>query len=150
MLEDLDCLPTPGEELDFSDVSPENVELVKRFLFHLDLKYSDEIVNVDTSTFNPARIVKLCGMRARKGEDTEERPHRRLSQILNAPDRLQCVTREQLRELADKFPAVDTSQKKRSKNRNAKSFDVRSWLEQNGLEIRKCSAVPEQRGKVRP
>ena len=56
--------------------SSEVTNLVKSFLCTLDKRFSNERVKVDTSTYNPARIVKLYGTVACKGDDTEDRPHR--------------------------------------------------------------------------
>jgi hypothetical protein len=63
----------------------ESTELVKGVLEALAFKFSDEAVEVDTSTCNAARIWKLYGTTARKGDDTEERPHRR-SRLLKVPE----------------------------------------------------------------
>ena len=78
--------------------------LVKSCLATLDALFSDERVSVDTANFNAARIWKLYGTVSRKGDNTPERPHRR-SRIISAPDLLQVVTVEQLRELG--CPAPD-------------------------------------------
>lgn len=42
----------------------------------LDARFSTPGAKVDTSTFNPARIFKLYGTLATKGDDTPDRPHR--------------------------------------------------------------------------
>ena len=62
----------------------ESLELVKGVLEALSFKFSDETVEVDTTTCNAARIWKLYGTTARKGDDTEERPHR-VSGLLEVP-----------------------------------------------------------------
>jgi hypothetical protein len=64
----------------------ESLELVKGVLEALAFKFSDEAVSVDTSVANAARIWKLYGTTARKGDDTEERPHR-VSRLLEVPER---------------------------------------------------------------
>lgn len=46
----------------------ENAEVAKEFLAALDFLYSTEHVEVDRTTFNPSRIVKLHGTLACKGE----------------------------------------------------------------------------------
>lgn len=51
--------------------------LVKQFLSVLAGKFTSESAKVDTTVYNPARIIKLYGTVARKGNDTEERPHRK-------------------------------------------------------------------------
>lgn len=55
----------------------ESLELVKGILEALAFKFSDKAVEVDTTTCNAARIWKLYGTTARKGDDARGRPHRR-------------------------------------------------------------------------
>ena len=50
--------------------------LIKRALEALDLQFSDSVVKVDLTTHNAARIWKLYGTPAVKGDSTPERPHR--------------------------------------------------------------------------
>ena len=57
---------------------------MKAVLEAIAFKFSDEAVEVDTTTCNAARIWKLYGTTARKGDDTEERPHR-VSRLLKVP-----------------------------------------------------------------
>lgn len=52
-------------------------------------------MTLDRSVYNAARIWKLYGSVARKGEPLPERPHRRAA-IISAPDPVELVTREQL------------------------------------------------------
>lgn len=63
---------------------PASLAAVERFLRRLDRDFSDERVKVDTSVGNAARIVRLYGTVARKGDNIPERPHRRSRLILDA------------------------------------------------------------------
>jgi hypothetical protein len=63
----------------------ESLELVKDILEALAFKFSDKAVEVDTSTCNAARIWKLYGTTARKGDDAEDRPYRP-SRLLKVPE----------------------------------------------------------------
>lgn len=54
----------------------ENKSKIKRALQGLAAKYSDDKVDIDLSVFNPARIWKLYGTTARKGDSVAVRPHR--------------------------------------------------------------------------
>lgn len=63
----------------------ESKQLVKAFLESLAKRFSTDQVGVDISVSNAARITKLYGTVARKGEDRPDRPHR-LSQIQSLPD----------------------------------------------------------------
>jgi hypothetical protein len=64
--------------------------LVERCLKALSWKFTDEVVEVDLTTFNAARIWKLYGTMACKGDSTEERPHR-LARILKVPERTEVM-----------------------------------------------------------
>ena len=59
--------------VDFANTN-ENRELIRQFLATLDQLFSNDKVQVDKTTFNPARIVKLYGTKACKGDHIEERP----------------------------------------------------------------------------
>jgi len=63
----------------------ESLELVKGVLESLAFRFDDDRVKVDTTTSNAARIWKLYGTTTRKGDDTEERPHR-VSRLLKVPE----------------------------------------------------------------
>jgi hypothetical protein len=64
----------------------ESLQLIKGVLQALSFKFSDECVEVDTSTCNAGRIWKLYGTTARKGDDTADRPHRS-SKLLKVPEK---------------------------------------------------------------
>ena len=52
-------------------------------------------VDIDLTVYNPARICKLYGTMARKGDSTVDRPHRR-SCILETPASLETLWLEVL------------------------------------------------------
>ncbi len=62
----------------------ESRDLVKGVLESLAFRFDDEQVKLDTSVHNPARIWKLYGTTARKGDSVQNRPHR-CSKILYVP-----------------------------------------------------------------
>jgi hypothetical protein len=66
------------------DLPADDGGYVKRLLAKLSSQFSDNVVKVDTSVFNAARIWKVYGTPACKGDSTPDRPHR-ISRILNAP-----------------------------------------------------------------
>lgn len=53
-----------------------NVSMIKRSLEAINAKWGNPRVDIDLKVYNPARICKLYGTWARKGDHTEERPHR--------------------------------------------------------------------------
>jgi hypothetical protein len=65
---------------------PTTTELFQRVLKGVAARCGTEDVAVDLTVFNPARISKLYGTWARKGDNLPERPHRR-SRLLEVPSR---------------------------------------------------------------
>jgi len=53
-----------------------NKQMLSTCLKALAQQFSTDVVDVDEVVFNPARIWKLYGTTARKGDSTERRPHR--------------------------------------------------------------------------
>ncbi len=109
-------------------------QLLRMVLQTLDFLFSTNKVQVDTTTSNPARIMKLYGTIACKGDDTEDRPHRR-SEIIKVPEEIVCVTEEKLRELAKQLPNPPQSQTKNTGDSSQDSFNLREWLKEHGLDI---------------
>lgn len=66
------------------DLAADDGSLVRGALETLAFRFDDDLVAVDQKVFNPARIWKLYGTTARKGDDTPDRPHR-LARILEVP-----------------------------------------------------------------
>jgi hypothetical protein len=91
--------------LDLPNDEPSRL-LVENFLKAVAARFSDNKVNVDVSVFNAARISKVYGTMACKGDSVPERPHR-LSRILEAPSSLSAVPPELLTTLSRSVqPAV--------------------------------------------
>jgi hypothetical protein len=66
------------------DLPADDGGVVQRFLQALAKKYDNVGVHVDQKVFNPARICKVPGTLARKGDHVQERPHRR-AKLLEVP-----------------------------------------------------------------
>lgn len=107
--------------------------LVTRAIQALDFLFSNEHQNVDTTVFNAARIWKLYGTIARKGESTPERPHR-IARLTHAPKRFVVVTREQLEELTAYLPNK-TDAVRGEKQVNGKALDIDAFIEEHGIEV---------------
>lgn len=120
----------------FLDLPADDGGLVERCLRALDLRFTDDLVKVDTVVHNPSRIVKLYGTRGCKGDNTPDRPHR-MSKLLSVPDELLSVPRELLEALAaeadddqpDK-PGPDGKQR----TKTGGTFDLAAFIAQAGLE----------------
>ena len=107
----------------------ENKALVERCLKALDLLFSDDKVDIDTSVFNPSRISKLYGTMAQKGADTQERPHR-MSHVIKIPNEIMPNEKRLLQSLADELP-VEPEKPKRKKE----EFNLENWMSKNGLLV---------------
>lgn len=110
------------------DLPPES-EPVKSVLESLSRQLSDDTVHIDTTVFNPARIVKLYGTRAEKGDDCPDlgRPHR-MSKMLVVPDEILPVPIEKLESMAAAATEAETRAKQETplaKNKDGKKG--RSW-----------------------
>ena len=70
-------------------VTKESVSIVKNLLLDLAQRFSNELCKVDTANYNPARITKLYGTLAGKGDNTESRPYR-LAEIVLVPPALEA------------------------------------------------------------
>lgn len=77
------------------DNEVDNVSIVKNFLKALDGRFSNSDVKVDTSTGNPSRLTRFYGTMNCKGENTEDRPHRR-SEIISIGNQERRVTTDDL------------------------------------------------------
>ena len=122
--------------------------LVERILKKLARQFDTPEAKIDQTVFNPARISKLPGTLARKGDNTPVRPHRR-AKILRLPGEptsaldLPVVSRELLEQLGG--PAIPTtkpisSQDSKTHQANLSSSSSRlkipEWLTDLGIGFR--------------
>lgn len=110
------------------DLIPGDSEVIKDVLKVLDMYFSDDKASVDTAVFNPSRITKLYGTKARKGTSTAERPHR-VSRITRIPEELQPAGKSLLQKIADQLP------KQAPNNRPYQAFDARAFLSSHNIRI---------------
>lgn len=95
------------------DLPADDGGLAKRVLEALADRHDTDGAKIDRKVFNPARIAKVPGTWGRKGDSTEERPHRQ-SMLLEVPGclsmddlstaRLEVVSREQLEAVGGQAP----------------------------------------------
>lgn len=81
----------------------DSLDLVNRCLEAADLYLSDDTVTVDCGVGNAARIWKVYGTLAAKGDDVPHRPHR-LAALLEFPKRQKVAPHELLERLAARAP----------------------------------------------
>jgi len=113
-----------------------SLTLVKAVLKHLADQYSDDAVKVDAVNFNAARIWKLYGTMACKGDYMEDRPHR-MAAVLSAPSVIGIVTVEQLTALV---PVVITSSAQApswpTPSSMRSTFSLPDWIAGHGLDVK--------------
>ncbi|MGA9972206.1 MAG: DUF3987 domain-containing protein [Candidatus Acidiferrales bacterium] len=91
-------------------------DFVKNLLIVLAKIFGTPEVDIDTSVYNPSRILKIYGTVARKGEHTAERPWR-TSALVDVPEGIPVVPEETLRgllaDLIKDLPAEKVSEIKK-------------------------------------
>lgn len=112
---------------------PSNDEgLIKRVLEALAFKFDDEYVDIDQTVFNPARIWKLYGTVARKGDSTKERPYR-IAKILKTPSTLKSVRIDLLQNLAAQVPEIPKPEN--NSYCSESRFDLGKWIDEHNLKV---------------
>jgi len=109
--------------------NPEITKLIERFLITIDLMFSTKEVKIDLKVFNPARITKLYGTKACKGEDIKDRPHR-YSKILYVPEKRTILTRDKLEEIAKLAPSPEHNQ-----YNHGQKIDIEKKIQEYGLSV---------------
>jgi hypothetical protein len=85
------------------DAAASDSKRIRRALRGIAARWTDKLLNVDTSVHNPSRITKLLGTVTRKGDDSAERPHRR-SRIVSSPTTIKVAPSDLLDRLAALAP----------------------------------------------
>lgn len=114
--------------------SPENTEIMKRFLQVLDMYFSTDRVKIDCATFNNSRICKIPGTFSRKGSNTKERPQR-CSGFIRVPDEIKITPNEFFCKVAGYLP--EPEKKDRSNNYGRSAFDLDAFLTEHNIEVSK-------------
>lgn len=117
-------------------VAKENQGLLKRCYQALNQKFGSDVLTIDESLADPNQLIKLYGTKARKGDDTAERPHR-YSRLLHVYE-TEPVTRAQLEALASLYqePAKTAADKKpKATWRAATPEAVEEWADGHKLKL---------------
>lgn len=112
-----------------------NRALVEKCLKTLSMIFDTDKIEVDTSTFNPARICKLYGTMAQKGKSTESRPHR-MSHIIGEVKEVKATDRAYLEKLVGELPQ-EAPKPNKYNNYSPAEFDIENWLNKYGLNYTK-------------
>lgn len=118
-------------------------ELLKRCLEALDFYFTDKQVQIDRTVFKAAQIFKLYGTRSCKGDNGLERPHR-LARIIEVPDEIIIVSREQLEQMAAMLPEPPKAESK--SHGSYKPLEIEKWMADHGISIKRTK--PWQGGTV--
>jgi len=111
--------------------------IVKACLKAIAARFDSGQVSIDLSVFNAARIWKLPGTLARKGDSTSDRPHR-IARLLDIPSSLDVAPVESLQALAATAPEPEAPKRAaRTRHDRSQPLDIGAWLEQHGIEIKR-------------
>lgn len=145
--------PTPGladsgnggHVLVAIDLAPTDRPLVEATLKAIAARYATATLRIDTGCANPARIWKLYGSVARKGEHRPEQPHR-LARLLRAPCRAP-VPRDWLEafvaEVGHPTPRPAAPSAGRPERHDPDAF--RAFFDRRGLAIDRVKDEPDGR-----
>ncbi|AVQ37756.1 hypothetical protein C7M56_03285 [Clostridium botulinum] len=111
----------------------ENKQLIKNFLEVLHEMFSNNKAEVDRTTFNPARISKLYGTIACKGDSTPERPHRQ-SKVLESPENIEEVTVDLIKSVVNMKPIQEEVSNKSCNSSNG--FKLEEFFSRNNIEVK--------------
>ncbi len=122
--------------------------LIKDFLKALDHRFSTKEVKVDVANSNAARITKMYGTVACKGDSTEERPHRR-SRIISVPEDITNVSvalmeravqenqSEEKKIQNQKFGSTGVGRKERSND----VFSLEKWMKSHEISVARTKPI---------
>jgi putative DNA primase/helicase len=116
-------------------------EMVGAILAGVAARCADGPIKVDVTVGNRARVTKLYGTMARKGDDVPERPHRQ-SRILVVPEKLVVLTVEAAHVVIGWVPAKPDSKtagrlKKSSKSKVKEGdFDLPAFMAEHHLHVK--------------
>jgi hypothetical protein len=101
---------------------------VKHCLEALGLRFSDDRVILDLNIYNAARIWKVYGTLAAKGDNTANRPHRHAT-LLEVPSPVDVVSPVLLAQLAATVPAAPKEKLRES------GFDLAAWVSHHQIPV---------------
>ena len=105
--------------------------------------FGSDAVHVDKTVFNAARISKIYGTMARKGDSITDRPHRR-SSIISIPDTLDVTSVDKIAALAALAPedtkttaqdAPKTTNATTNAHKNDDKFDLFKFFTDHNIEV---------------
>jgi len=133
-----------------------NVAILKSTLNAMNdlfcIRKDDITLTVDTTVYNPARICKLYGTWVRKGDNTEQMPHR-TSKVLEGVKNFESASIELFEaiiadaakeeEKKPKSPTAEDAKKKSSAGGTFSKFDLAAYLNQYNVDVKEVKAHGE-------
>jgi hypothetical protein len=123
------------------DLPCDDGKVLEQVLTALADRFDGDGVKLDRTVFNPARIARLYGTLAAKGDNIKERPHR-FSKIVRVPESLQVVSAEKLRALVDELQPAEAPQVERPAAHN-RGFDVDAFLARHSVAVAERNIEPD-------
>jgi hypothetical protein len=115
----------------------DNKALIQSCIEALKAKFESDKAIIDKTVFNAARIWKCYGTICKKGDSTEDRPHR-TANLLEVPANIVITPIEALKALAATTPQPETPQApKTTYHSNGQEFDLDTWMSTHGIEVTK-------------
>lgn len=113
------------------DLPPDDAsrELVDKVLRAVAVYLADDRISVDLKVGNAARIWKVYGTMACKGDNTKDRPHRR-ARIVELPGQLKVVPVDRLEAVAALAPTPQAPPQ-----RQGGRFDLERWLADHQVPV---------------
>jgi len=121
----------------------ESTNLLKDCLLALDEWFSDDRVKIDTTVFNAARITKLYGVMAQKGQNTPERPHR-LSKIVDMPEEIKITDADTLMKLAKQKTKQEEPVKPQYYGQKTE-FNINEFIRKHNIQVTSESRTQQGR-----
>lgn len=106
--------------------------VVKDFLQVISMLFSTDEVEIDTAVFNRARLTKLYGTVAHKGENTEETPHR-LSFIKHCPAVVEPIRTEYFEKIVSAFKSPVLEAEKYNNFGRSSRFNIETFLKEHNI-----------------
>jgi P4 family phage/plasmid primase-like protien len=116
------------------ELPPDDGGLVKRCLQALAFRFDHDAIAIDQAVFNPARIWKLYGTLARKGDHTTDYPHR-LARLLSVPTTVVTVPKDLLEQLAQALPREAEPAQCSKPDKHADTLDLERWIAEHDLDV---------------
>ena len=117
-----------------------NTMLVKRFLHALAMMFTDEHTDIDTSVFNPARIMRLPSSYSCKGNRLDETRPQRLCKFVKIPQEIKVNDIAYFEKVAELYPEEETRPNARN-NYSSERFDLAAFISKYNISIDKVQKV---------